>query len=893
MALHPNFSSSPYEILNPDIRWFPADEDLRKEGYEKLLPPLVAKLRKEVSEWRQNNYEGASETSKQLLNWWFKKKHLIPKADGSIFNFQYYFAQREAVETVVFLYDVARARDKYDLLRYDSSGVVTPGRFPEEWPRYVIKMATGAGKTKVLSLILAWSFFHKTYEQDSQLARNFLLIAPNIIVLDRIKNDFEGLKVFFEDPILPEDGYGDKNWQSDFQLTLHLQDDLRTIRKTGNIFLTNIHRVYDSKTKDPSIDDDDLSNYFLGPKPVTKTTDSKINLSDIVRDIDELIVLNDEAHHIHNEKLAWFKSIQDIHNNLLLKDDKLSLQIDVTATPRHDNGGIFIQTVSDYPLVEAIAQDVVKHPVIPDEASRAKLKERQHHKFSERYADYLNLGVEEWRKTYKRLEPTGKKSILFVMTDDTQNCDEVAEYLSTHVPELKGKVLTIHTNKSGEISESVSGKSKEELDKVRKEANEIDSLDSPYRAVVSVLMLKEGWDVRNVTTIVGLRAYSSKSNILPEQTLGRGLRRMFRGEDVKEEVSVVGTDAFMEFVESIRGEGVTLEKRRMGKDADPIGPMVVEVDKENKKKNLEELDIEIPILTPRIYREYKNLSELKPEKFSHSKVEYKKFSAEQQREIIFKDIASGEVTHSTVLSGDLFGDSSAVIGYFAQAIMRNMRLVSGFDVLYGKVKEFVANNLFDKKVDLEDMNTLRNLSEIEATRTIIETFTKEINNLTVQDRGDAEVSKMMKVGDTRPIVVKGQEVLIPQKSVFNRIIGDSHFELVFASNLEKFEDVLSYAKNYFAVGFRLDYQNADGEISNFHPDFFVKTKPNELWIVETKGREDLDDPLKIGRLEQWCEDVNAQQAKLKINWLYVTQDEFEKQAFHNFSDVIKTFEKNA
>lgn len=893
MALHKDFPSSPYEILNPELRWFPADEDMRSELYEKLLPPLVAKLRKEVFEWREKNYEGASETSKQLLNWWFKKEHLMPKADGSVINFQYYFAQREAVETIVFLYDVAQARDKYDLLRYDSSGVVTPGRFPEEWPRYVIKMATGAGKTKVLSLILAWAYFHRLYEKDSGLARNFLLIAPNIIVLDRIRNDFEGLRIFFEDPVLPEEGYGNRNWRSDFQLTLHLQDDLRTIRKTGNIFLTNIHRVYDSKTKDPSIDDDDLSSYFMGPKPVTKTTDSKVNLSDIVRDIDELIVLNDEAHHIHNEKLAWFKSIQDIHNNLLLKGDKLSLQVDVTATPRHDNGGIFVQTISDYPLVEAIAQDVVKHPVIPDEASRAKLKERQHHKFSERYADYLNLGVEEWRKTYQRLEPTGKKSILFVMTDDTQNCDEVAEYLSTHVPELKDKVLTIHTNKSGEISESASGKSKEELDKVRKEANEIDSWDSPHKAVVSVLMLKEGWDVRNVTTIVGLRAYSSKSNILPEQTLGRGLRRMFRGEDVKEEVSVVGTDAFMEFVESIRGEGVVLEKRRMGKDADLIGPMVVEVDKENKKKNLEELDIEIPILTPRIYREYKNLSELNPEKFSYSKVGYKKFSPEQQREIIFKDIASGEVTHSTVLSGDLFGDSSAVIGYFAQTIMRNMRLVSGFDVLYGKVKVFVTNNLFDKKVDLEDMNTLRNLSEIEATRTIIETFTKEINNLTVQDRGDAEVSKMMKVGDTRPIVVKGQEVLIPQKSVFNRIIGDSHFELVFASNLEKFEDVVSYAKNYFAVGFRLDYQNADGEISNFHPDFFVKTKPNELWIVETKGREDLDDPLKIGRLEQWCEDVNAQQDKVNMNWLYVTQDEFEKQAFHSFSDVIKRFEKNA
>ena len=81
--------------------------------------------------------------------------------------------------------------------------------------------------------------------------------------------------------------------------------------------------------------------------------------------------------------------------------------------------------------------------------------------------------------------------------------------------------------------------------------------------VVHVNMLKEGWDVRNVTTIVGLRAYSSQSNILPEQTLGRGLRRMYRETGIGEQVSVVGTNAFMEFVESIKSEGVELEKKKM------------------------------------------------------------------------------------------------------------------------------------------------------------------------------------------------------------------------------------------------------------------------------------------------------------------------------------------
>lgn len=140
----------------------------------------------------------------------------------------------------------------------------------------------------------------------------------------------------------------------------------------------------------------------------------------IVRAIDELMIINDEAHHIHDKDLAWFKSIEDIHNQLLQKDGGLSMQLDVTATPKHNNGAIFVQTVADYPLVEAIAQNVVKHPILPDKPSREKLTERQSAKFTEKYADYLDLGVIEWRKAYAEHEKLGKKAILFVMTDDNR-----------------------------------------------------------------------------------------------------------------------------------------------------------------------------------------------------------------------------------------------------------------------------------------------------------------------------------------------------------------------------------------------------------------------------------------------------------------------------------------
>jgi type III restriction enzyme len=684
MAMHPDFPTSPHKIIDPLLRWYPSDAQLGEMGYQYLLPPLVHELRKKIKEWRDTSYAGAKDTSIALLNWWFKKEHLLPNADGTTSPFQYYFAQREAMETIIYLYDMVQVRDKYDLMRFDSSGAVSSAMFDEEWRRFVVKMATGTGKTKLISLVLAWCYFHKLYEPDSELARNFLMIAPNIIVLDRLRADFDGLRIFFEDPVLPDNGHEGKNWKDDFQLTLHIQDDVNITRKIGNIFLTNIHRVYASDDGEPSFEDADLMNYFLGKKPTGKTTDTKVDLGDIVREIDELVVLNDEAHHIHDPRMAWFKSIEDIHNRLKQKEHFLSLQVDVTATPKHNNGAIFVQTVADYPLVEAITQNVVKHPVLPDAASRAKLNERQSAIYSERYQDYIALGVEEWRKAYAVHEKLDKKAILFVMTDDTRNCDEVAEYLEGTFPEFRDSVLTIHTKNNGEISEASSGKGKEELEKLRKQANEIDGWDSPYKAIVSVLMLKEGWDVRNVTTIVGLRPYTSKSNILPEQTLGRGIRCMYPGSGTEEYVSVVGTDAFMDFVESIQSEGVELEHKPMGEGTGPKAPLIVEVDNENTRKDLDKLDIKIPVLTPRIFRNYKNLEDLRPGDFGNNKVEYKQFSEAEKREIVFRDLATGEITHTTILEAGGVADYRSVIGYFTQGIMRDLRLVSGYDVLYGK-----------------------------------------------------------------------------------------------------------------------------------------------------------------------------------------------------------------
>ncbi|MBM4177362.1 hypothetical protein FJ208_00980 [Candidatus Gribaldobacteria bacterium] len=347
----------------------------------------------------------------------------------------------------------------------------------------------------------------------------------------------------------------------------------------------------------------------------------------------------------------------------------------------------------------------------------------------------------------------------------------------------------------------------------------------------------------------------------------------------------------MDFVESIKSEGVELEHRKMGEGSGPKSPLVVEVDRENLKKDIEKMDIQIPVLTPRIYREYKNFSELNVASFGHKKIGLKEFSEAEKREIVFRDITTGEITHKTELDSDFVPNYQNVIGYFTQVIMKELRLISGYDILYGKVKEFIQEHLFNTSIDLNNLNSLRNLSEIEASRTVFETFKKEINALTVLDKGEAEIRDYIKISQSRPFVVKDQGYIVPKRSIFNKIIGDSHFELEFASFLEGCEDMVSYVKNYFSVHFKIDYKNSDGSISDYYPDFIVKVSPKEYYVVETKGREDLDDIAKIKRLEQWCYDVNASQKGIVYKMLLIRQGEWEaqQQKPRNFQEVIQRY----
>ena len=885
-------SKSPFEIIPPADRWIPT-KDLNKKELQQVLPPLVGKIRKKVFEWRKNNYPNISKTSKSLLTWWFFTEHE---------NFKYYFSQREAVETIIYLHEVAKIRDKDQLFEnYNSFSEVTSKHFSESWLRLITKMATGSGKTKVMSLLIVWSYFNKVYENNNELSGNFLVIAPNIIVLERLRSDFENLSIFRKDPCIPNDGFENQNWKMDFlnKVDVHIQKQANVKRKIGNIFLTNIQKIYINSEKVASLNDEDKTEFFFGKK-VKNKVEKDVDLLKLIKQVDELIIINDEAHHINDEDQAWYETIKSIHNNLYQRKSRLSIQLDFTATPKHKDSSIFVQTVTDYPLTEAIHQNVVKSIEVPKKIHRDKLEIYPSSKFSEKWKDFIDLGVTEWRKSHEYHFKSKKKSILFIMTDDTTNCDDVAKFLENYYDDLKGQILTIHTNEKGEITDNLGTKkkiSKDELSELRKIANTIDDFENPYKVIVSVLMLKEGWDVNNVTTIVGLRPYE-KPKILPEQTLGRGLRKMYREENLRERLTVIGTPNFMEFASELEKEGVEIKEIDVGEDV--INDFYISSEVTENEKKLDDHDIEFPFIIENAFRNDELLKTVDPSKFKFKPLEYKELETIKKIKIVWEYSVSKEISRESEYDKNYSLDAYNILSALAKSILDELKIKKGlgFKIVCEKTQELIENYLFGKNIELSHDLTKANLCLIETRRVIISIMVDEIKKIIIQEKTETKIGKIFKFSEDKNRRVKNIENAIyfePEKSVYNRHFFDSKFEEEINIYLENLPDVKACIKN---MGFvKIPYQNAGGFWSSYIPDFFIKLNESEFCILETKGAEYLNDPIKKNALESTIKKINDFHTDKKFTSLYVLQDKYDKisnkpSTFRLFYEIFKDIKVN-
>ncbi len=820
----------------------------------------VPAIREAVKAWRAGKYKGVTDTTRELLNYWFYTDHILP--NGKIFH--YHAAQREAIETLIYIYEIKKIRTRTGLLEnfaFSSKDLRLPPY--DDFARYCIKMATGSGKTKVMAMVIVWQFAN-AMKDDTQYAKNFLVMAPNVIVFDRLKSDFESGKIFRTDPLIPKH----LSWL--WEMEYYMRGDTERTNSQGALYLTNIQQFYERPSKSNN-EETDIMTAMLGSTPPANKTEISDFDERIAKRDGLLMVLNDEAHHTHDEESEWNKFIRNLHSK-----KAIASQMDFSATPRYSKGSLFAWTVFDYPLKQAILDGIVKRPI----KGISKIEEAKSDLAEVRYRGYLVAAIERWKEYYEQLKPLNKKPILFVMMNDTKEADSVGDWLRAKYPKEFGgeKTLIIHTDNSGEVS-------KKDLDDARKTARDVDADKSPVNAIISVLMLREGWDVQNVTVVVGLRPYTAKANILPEQTIGRGLRLMFRNisGNYIERVDIIGNKAFMDFVEDLEKlEDLKLDTFQVGKDKLQI-ITVQPVDEKN------DYDIDIPDISPILGRKKslaEEISNIDVMLFNVNKLPLKGKDLEEIKTFIYegRDILTDEKLLEREYTIPPAQTAEEVIGYYARRISENIKLPSQFSVLAPKIKEFFEYKAFGEKVDLNDEKVIKAISGNVASYVVIKEFEKVLREIVIEHKDPQLLSENRFLSSTVPFPTS-KKILEAKKSIFNYTPCDNDFEFNFAKFLDKADDIKAFSKLPEQFGFCIQYSDTLANIRNYYPDFIAIAKDNINWIIETKGREDIEVRLKDNAAINWC---NTATELTSENWKYlkVPQKEFEQLRPDNLEDLL-------
>jgi type III restriction enzyme len=830
--------------------------------------PCVPAVRKAVAEWQGRKYMGATETTKLLLNHWFSTDHRMPNGD----TFVYYYAQRDAVETLVYLFEVERIRRHRDLMeKYASVPGIHVLRY-DDFARYAVKMATGSGKTKVMSLLVAWQYFNAVAEGLDDYARSFLLVAPNVIVFDRLRADFAGGRIFHTDPVIPPE------LRIFWDLDCYMRGDPERSSSEGALYLTNIQQLYERPA--PESTEPEVVTDVLGPIPPAGDGEVEGFGARIAARGAPCIVLNDEGHHTHNEASEWNQVIRRLHETV---PSGLTGQIDMSATPRYAKGGLFTWTVYDYPLKQAIIDNVVKRPM---KGVTAGIKDQPSDIASVKYRAYLTAGVERWREYRDQLVRLGKKPILFVMLNSTAEADDVGDYLRVKHPEEFGatasgekQLLVIHTDRSGEVS-------RKDLDAAREVARRVDEGQSPVNAIVSVLMLREGWDVQNVTVIVGLRPYTAKANILPEQTIGRGLRLMFGNlrTAYTERVDIIGNTAFLKFVEQLeKDEDITLDSFDL---KEPLVITTIAPDPARADR-----DIAIPVLSPLLARK-KTLAEeiaaldvmamqcpVLPKKEGDAAAQqfhYEGFDIITLQREVERDYSIPEPQ-----------TAEEVISYYAKRIAQDVKLPSQFAALVPKVREFLTLKAFAEPADLTDKAMIKAIATSVAQYVTVKTFASALRGLVVEERVPTLEGEGRHLSETEPFPWS-RPTFEASKTIFNLVAADNEFEREFAHFLQDAIDVRAFAKLPQRFGFAIEYTDSATNLRYYEPDFVAVGYDDTQYLLETKGREDIDVAHKDRAALIWCESATLLTG---VAWQYikVPQTEFTKLQPGELSEVRLAF----
>jgi len=917
-----------------------------------------------------------SDTTMHLMQHWFRREpHLLRGGRGTT-TFKYWPHQRRLVETFIYLYEVLGLRRTEELYRLAGVDPLGPQRDP--WAKLGGQLATGSGKTKMMSLLIAWAYLNAINEDNSPLGfgPHAILIAPNLFVKDRLLQDFcppyGQTSVFLGDPVVPP--AFDQIWN------LKVYDPTTCPRlldpSQGALVVTNYHQLLRESEDAPTLgqwEQQQIDLLFNVGDPERLEAVST-PLLDRFAQSRGLLVLNDEAHHVWDETrhaqfeqkardraaggqseeeataMAWIRSLRRL-NGGAQSEGRLALQVDLSATLFEEAGSttkagkakgggktdkqfrpadLFRHTTVYYPLADAIRDGIVKRPVLERVEVRNQktgdieppVREGQPNAW-EKYRNLLVTGIERWKKVKDQLSDEGdsRKPILFILANDRNEAREVANFLrygEATRDEIDGRAVTGYrggTDAAPLFIDSDGGaprstvveihigekeqRNDDAWEAVRRAVNAVDhdqiprvDLDgrpmvdadgralmepNPYNVVVSVMMLKEGWDVCNVKVIVPLRPCDSRT--LTEQTLGRGLRKMhppILDEDgaafmKTEELYVIEHPSFKAILDQIQD---IIEER----SSDEIEhtreyvPILQKADLSERQahgvrlvrfEGLREVvpdwrksfdAASIPPLAPRLaWMEEIADTEIKTylkEALSVAEVDGQSFIVPETPS--FRDFDHViEVAMAIPILRELrasFHHKTAVKGIIREFLERKtFSLPAGLPLYFDRIPEGPYARI-----------ALGNLARADVIAAVKRALLQPLQEAITAERRASEAH----MSERHAEELEGYQALKknvfegPVKSCFTRAALENADEEAVARLLDACRDVTGWVYNHRSgVGYSIEY-DWQGMLSHYYPDFIARARIGEVFhnfIIEVKGRFDDRDRAKAARGQRYCE----------------------------------------
>lgn len=859
--------------------------------------PLVNIIRKRLKDWKENGRPGLTGVSQELLEHWYDKEKR---------NYPFFFCQLEAIESIIFLNE---APANY------TSGLQIPGD-GGEFVRWCSKMATGSGKTIVMAMLVAYNILNKaSYRQDTRFSKNILIVAPGLTVKTRLA-------------VL--DPTADNNYYTEFQI---VPSTLMERLREGRVKIINWHMLaWDTQEK--------LNEKIEKRQIRSVDKRNQIELSDTaytkqvlgeMASAPDILVINDEAHH------AWRSAAEskvkgvtkdEIDNTVWVGGlDKLGRKVkilrchDLSATPFAPTGkkttevGLFDWIISDFGLNDAIESGLVKTPrvVLRDDGKLSPdYKSRLYHIYMDQEVkDDINqkqvpketplpqlvmnaydLLATDWLKAKQEWIKDGITNIPPVMisiANTTVTADRIKHYFDSKSCIVKEicepeKTLQIDSKILGSIEnedETLTGSKAELAAALREKVDTVGKEGKPgqhIQNVISVGMLSEGWDAKNVTQIMGLRAFSSQ--LLCEQVVGRGLRRVSYDFDENQMLSPEYVNIFGVPFSFIPHEGGVAVPR-------PVKAKVLI--EPTKSKNDHKISFPNILRVDTVYQS----------KLSIDYSVVKTIEIDPSNTITKTDLGGvidSDVTPAALTEVDLkqFAEKyrmQSVIFRVATSIYgveKDNWKGNQYDFMAQLLKlteEFIKSDKIKIKSDLFNQDEARKniLITLNISR-IIQHFwraIKEQNAAILSPVFDKE--KPIRSTSDMPTWWTSKPNIWHEKSHINYTVFDSTWEANNANILDNHPAVHAFVKNDH-LGFSIKY-HFNGVVKNYYPDYIINLKNGDYLVLEVKGQDNDETRAKRDFLNLWVKAVNQTNKFGTWHWAVV----FNSYEIHDILNTYKEF----